>query len=212
VKAADLVHQSGIPLATIKYYIREGLLPRGEPTGPRQAEYGPEHLRRLRLIQALTGPADLPLTAVKAILNLIDHPNGTLAAVLGQAIRALNPPTPAASHPAEPQKQPSTQVSAVLAAAGIDTVSDYPAVGRLDQALAAAEDAGFPLSNDRLHAYIQHLTAIAELELADLPTDPGAAVQYAVLGTTLIEPVLLALRLIIHQHLVTTRYGRPGGA
>ena len=38
---------TGISVATIKYYVRAGLLPPGEPTAPNQAQYGEGHVARL---------------------------------------------------------------------------------------------------------------------------------------------------------------------
>ncbi|GMA88788.1 hypothetical protein GCM10025868_40380 [Angustibacter aerolatus] len=42
-----------MPVATVKYYLREGLLPPGTPTSRTQAQYDEEHVRRLRLVRAL---------------------------------------------------------------------------------------------------------------------------------------------------------------
>jgi DNA-binding transcriptional MerR regulator len=53
MRMAELSRASGIPVATIKFYLREQLLPAGERTGPNQSRYGEEHLRRLRLIRGL---------------------------------------------------------------------------------------------------------------------------------------------------------------
>jgi len=43
---AELSKTSGVPVATIKFYLRERLLPAGERTGPNQSIYGEQHLRR----------------------------------------------------------------------------------------------------------------------------------------------------------------------
>jgi hypothetical protein len=50
---------------TIKYYVREGLLPPGQLASPNQTQYDNSHLRRLRLIRALTevGGLSAPLLA-----------------------------------------------------------------------------------------------------------------------------------------------------
>ena len=49
------------------------------------------------------------------------------------------------------------------------------------------------------------MLAIAASEIANIPTNPVEAVQYAVLGTVLFEPVLTAIRRLGHQSLV--KYG-----
>ena len=48
MRISDLSRQSGVPVATIKFYLREQLLPPGEPTGRNQAVYLDRHLRRSR--------------------------------------------------------------------------------------------------------------------------------------------------------------------
>ena len=59
-----------------------------------------------------------------------------------------------------------------------------------------------PADTERLRLYGDHLMAIARAEIDAMPTaDPHAAVQYAVLGTALYEPVLAAIRRLAHQNL-----------
>ncbi|MYU47619.1 MerR family transcriptional regulator, partial [Streptomyces sp. SID7803] len=52
MRLSELSERSGIATATIKYYLREGLLPPGERLSATQAEYDESHLRRLRLVRA----------------------------------------------------------------------------------------------------------------------------------------------------------------
>ena len=53
IRISELSRRSGVPVPTIKFYIREGILSRGESTAPNQARYSEEHLNRLALIGAL---------------------------------------------------------------------------------------------------------------------------------------------------------------
>lgn len=74
MRMKELVEESGLPRTTIHHYQREGLLPPGRKTAANAAIYGPEHVERLRLIQALRtdelGP--FPLDRVRAILAAVD--------------------------------------------------------------------------------------------------------------------------------------------
>src|SRR2546430_15817976 len=47
VRISDLSRQTGVPTATIKFYLREHLLPPGAMTARNQADYGSGHLRRV---------------------------------------------------------------------------------------------------------------------------------------------------------------------
>src|SRR6266545_4189804 len=49
---SELSRRTDVPVATIKYYLREGLLPPGEAAGATRAVYDDSHERRLRLIRA----------------------------------------------------------------------------------------------------------------------------------------------------------------
>ena len=75
MRMSELLQRSGMPLATVKYYLREGLLAPGEVLGATQADYGQEHVRRLAMIRALTEVVGLPLSGVRTILGLIDQPD-----------------------------------------------------------------------------------------------------------------------------------------
>ncbi|WP_328613713.1 MerR family transcriptional regulator [Amycolatopsis sp. NBC_00355] len=72
MRMAELSAESGVPVATVKYYLREGLLPPGERTSPNQARYSATHVQRLRLIKALTEVGGMSLASVGTVLEAID--------------------------------------------------------------------------------------------------------------------------------------------
>jgi len=59
-------------LPTIKFYIREGLLPAGQSTGKNQAEYSEEHFERLALIRSLREDAALSVEVIARALRAAD--------------------------------------------------------------------------------------------------------------------------------------------
>jgi DNA-binding transcriptional MerR regulator len=77
---AELAARSGLSVATIKFYLREGLLPPGEATGATRSRYDESHVRRLRLIRALTEVAGLRLELADLLVRE-DHA-GEAAALL----------------------------------------------------------------------------------------------------------------------------------
>lgn len=88
MRMAQLSEATGVPVPTIKFYIRDGLLPRGESTARNQASYGPEHVARIRLIRALTGICGLPLEGTaRKVMSSIDGQtvSGALSAVADHA-------------------------------------------------------------------------------------------------------------------------------
>jgi DNA-binding transcriptional MerR regulator len=73
----DLAQQSGVPVDTIRYYQREGLLAAGEREG-RTMFYGHQHLERLARIRALQARR-FSLAAIQALL---EHEGGSLETLL----------------------------------------------------------------------------------------------------------------------------------
>ena len=79
-----------MPAATIKYYVREGLLPGGERTGYNQVEYDESHLQRLRLLRALIGLGGIPVAAVDQVVAAVEDADRTVHSTLGEAQRAVS--------------------------------------------------------------------------------------------------------------------------
>ena len=204
MRVSELVERSGVSLPTIKYYIREGMLAPGESTASRRADYDEAHLARLRLIHALTGPADLSLAQVKAILSVIDAPEGDITDQLARVTAVLAGMT--AGHDEIEMAAPSYPRSEkIVALLGVEYRADPPAVVLLEDALAALENAGLQPNPRQLAVYGEHMLAIARSEIDATPDDPAEAVQYSVLGTVLYEPVLTAIRRLAHQSIVVSR-------
>nr|BFE87606.1 hypothetical protein GCM10020093_102070 [Planobispora longispora] len=91
MRISQLSAASGVPIPTIKYYLREGLLPAGEQTSATRAEYGERHVRRLRLIRALLEVGRLPIAAIRKVLAAVDDETLSMHLVLGTAHYALAP-------------------------------------------------------------------------------------------------------------------------
>lgn len=199
MRVSELVDVSGIPLATIKYYLREGLLMPGDATSATQSTYGDKHVRRLALIRALVDVVGLSVQKTREVLRLIDAPEPDLFETLGRAV-ALLPPyldEPADDYP---------RARAVLTTIGQIYDPRYAAVGQLERALEAAEAAGIPMTGERLRGYAEHVMGIAEIDISSVPTGSAAnAVEYSVLGTAIYEPVLAAMRRLAHQDLASKR-------
>lgn len=202
VRVSELVVVSGVPLATVKYYLREGLLMPGVASSATQAEYGEQHVRRLALVKALAG-VGLPLGKIRTIIGLVDDPADTVFETIGRALAALPP------YPAEVGDRPGDypRARAVLERLGQVYEPAYPVVAQLERALAAAEDVGIPMTDERLDGYARHIRGIAEIDLDLMPTDSAeSAIEYAVLGTAIYEPVLAALRRLAHQDIGAARF------
>lgn len=69
MRMRDLEKASGISRETIRFYIREGLLPEPERTHRNSATYTEEHLSRLFAIRRLKDERFLPLSVIRALFE-----------------------------------------------------------------------------------------------------------------------------------------------
>src|SRR5947207_2757185 len=65
LKISELADRSGVPVATIHHYLREGLLPEPVKTSRNMAYYPPEFVDRIRLIKQLQEERFMPLRVIR---------------------------------------------------------------------------------------------------------------------------------------------------
>lgn len=199
MRISQLAERSGVPVPTVKYYLREQLLMPGEATGATSAEYDEQHLRRLALVRALVEVGGLPLAKVRTVIEVIEGPGPSLFEALGRALAALPPYV---------GDEPGDCPRAERALAVLDQAYAPQSTGvmQLESALSALERAGHTVDDDHLRELGRQVHAIAESEIADMPhRGADEAIEYAVLGTILYEPLILALRRLAHQDLYLAR-------
>ncbi|TNM68441.1 MerR family transcriptional regulator [Streptomyces sp. NP160] len=205
MRIGELSQRTGVPVATLKHYLREGLLPRGRATARTQAEYGEEHVHRLRLVQALTEVGGLTLAATRTVLDAVTTPGTSVTQALGVATEALPP------RPAEDADLDLAPAQRALELAGWDTWPDSAPVRQLATAMRALEAAGLDASPELVAERARLLAPLVREEVAAVPdTSIADAATFAALGTVLYEPLLLALRRLGHQDASVRRFGHPG--
>jgi DNA-binding transcriptional MerR regulator len=69
LKISELAEQSGVPVATVRHYLREGLLPEPVKTSRNMAYYPPEFVDRIRLIKQLQEERFMPLRVIREVLD-----------------------------------------------------------------------------------------------------------------------------------------------
>ncbi len=70
MRMRELEQASGVGRETIRYYIREGLLPEPERRSRNSASYSPDHVERLRAIKRLQEERFLPLSVIRELLDV----------------------------------------------------------------------------------------------------------------------------------------------
>lgn len=207
MRISDLARRAGVPVGTVKYYLREGLLPPGELTSATQARYTEAHAERLTLIRTLVGVGGLSLTATRRVLAALDDPPATLHDVVGTAHAALHGDAEASPAALDGARE-------VVARHGWDVRPDAPALTDLGAALdglvaGLGEDLGGAGLRGLVDRYAVAAVELAEGDVAAVPdTSPELAVRVVVAGTVLLEPLLLALRRLAQEDASARRFGK----
>jgi DNA-binding transcriptional MerR regulator len=195
MRLAELCAATGVPPATVKYYLRERLLPAGERVSATRAEYGATHVDRLRLIRALVEGADVSIDGVRRIVEAIEQPPPSRHEFFGVAQQAINGPAP--------DVEIAEETYDVLRRLGWGGCQPL-ALAHLQAALDTAARAGFAVSDERLVAYGQALGVVARCDLDALMADPAVetpsgALRHVAVGTVVTDPVLVAMRRLAQE-------------
>ena len=213
MRISELSQASRVPVPTIKYYLREGLLPPGQPTAPNQADYDESHLHRLRLVRALVDVGGLSIAAVGAVLDAIEDESLSVHQMLGVAHHALGPAADQA--PVEDDvAQAREEVDRFLDGLGWRVSPEAPSRRRLADALVALRRLDRDADAKVFAPYAKAAEELAAQELASMPADAPRAdlVESAVVGTVVFEAALVALRKLAQEHHSAVRFGQRAPA
>jgi DNA-binding transcriptional MerR regulator len=207
VKISELAERSGVTVATIKYYLREGLLPPGHKMGERRAEYDDHHVARLRLLRVLREVGAVPVADLKQIIDAVQDESLSMHQTYGAAYDALARQSDAGSG------QMCALAERVVHEAGWTHVRpDSPALHQLADLLQVLNDFGSPFDLPNAATYLGLIDSIAAYEVgrlgtADVIEDRDAVVQHMVVGQVVFGQLLLSLRRLGHEHHSALRYG-----
>jgi DNA-binding transcriptional MerR regulator len=206
VRIAELSTRSGTSIPSIKYYLREGLLPAGTPTGRNQADYADAHVRRLRLIRALIDVGGLSIAAARDVLAAVDNTDLPDFFLLGVAHHALDRSAGRDRH--DPVWTAArTEVFQRLRERGWLVEDDSPNLDRAADAVAAMRELGQDDLLDCLPVYIEaseHM-AVTEVDTVIARGEPAGMVEGVVTGTILGEALLNAIRRLAQQDAAARR-------
>jgi len=199
MRLAELSERSGVSTATIKYYLREGLLPPGERLTATKAAYGEEHLRRLRLVRALIQVGRMPVATAREVLKAAEDESLSQHLRLGAAVWALPhgpEPEQGTAETARAQEEANALLDQLGWTYGRDTRDDSPAYRMLVEAIASLARLGYPYDTGHLLPYARLASELAvhELDVVETYDTPTGQIEASVALTVLYEPVLLSLR------------------
>jgi DNA-binding transcriptional MerR regulator len=207
MRISELGRRSGLPVATIRFYLREGLLPPGTRTARNQASYDEGHLSRLQLIQVLAVIGRFSLASVRGILAAIDDREMSLAglsAAVNDALFAALSPTPDETTDVERLRQ---QVDECITRVGWQVDPQAPARSALVQVLVGLRELGHHFDMEYLAPYVR---AADRLSAYDIESISGSASMESLASAwvarlVLFEVAFTALRSLAQEHQLALR-------
>lgn len=212
MRLSELSEQSGVSTATIKYYLREGLLAPGRQVNATTADYDESHLRRLRLVRALIQVGRVPVATAKEVLGHVDDESLGRTIRLGAALWALpQEPEPDDQDPAV--RSARREVDRLLADLGWETARELAPLSPVHRSLVAAVGTlirlGYSWNAELLAPYAELMQQVAmrDLDYLETHTSDAERVETAVASAVLFEPVLRALHRLAQEQESARRYG-----
>jgi DNA-binding transcriptional MerR regulator len=204
MRIAELSARTGVPVPTIKYYLREGILPAGELSSPNQAHYGDRHIERLRMVRALLDIGRLPIATIRAVLDHLDQPNPNLHNVLGRALCET------LTARGDVDESVMREVDELIRRRGWQVSAEAPVRQALAEVIAAIRQLG---EGDFLEVLDDYADAVERIAAADLRSldrheEPDAIVRSAVVGTILGDTLIAALRRLAQENESARLFGR----
>ncbi|MFF4835743.1 MerR family transcriptional regulator [Streptomyces sp. NPDC001315] len=212
MRLAELSKRSGVSTATIKYYLREGLLAPGRQISATTAEYDEGHLRRLRLVRALIQVGRVPVATAREVLKHIDDDSLGRTIRLGAALWAL-PQVPEPDADDEEVRAAGREVDQVMEMLGWSNAqalsSISPAHRSLVVAVATLRRLGYAWDAELMlpYAELMHQAAVRDLDFVETHPSEAEKVETAVAAAILFEPVLRALHRLAQEEESARRYG-----
>ncbi|MGW0204656.1 MerR family transcriptional regulator [Streptomyces sp. NPDC003233] len=201
MRIGELAQRTGVPVPTIKFYAREGLLPPGERTSPNQVRYDDTHVRRLKLIRAMLEVGGMSVTAVGQVLARMDAPDRTVHSMLGAAQSAISRTAGDRGTPQD-RERAEADVAELVRRHGWTARPRHPGWAALVQLVMTYRDLGRDDLLALLDEYASAAARLAEAELATVARVPtlDGKIETVVLGTVLGDTAMAALRRIAQEN------------
>ncbi|GAA5503507.1 hypothetical protein Dxin01_03266 [Deinococcus xinjiangensis] len=194
MKISALSKATGVSTASIKFYLREGLLPAGDAVGPRDAEYGEGHIERLTIIRRLRDMAHLPIATIKRLLTAADDQAVPVAELVALAHSAALPQPELTAEPTPEQRQAAAHFYAEL---GWAVPERSPVFAQTAQLLGLLRAEQSPTDPQSLAPWIRAAEQVAQVEVSLVGQQGSRAslVHDIVIGTYLGNQLLITLRM-----------------
>ncbi len=193
MRIGELSRRTGVPVPTIKYYLREGLLPPGERTHANQVSYAETHVRRLRLVRAMIEVGNLPITSVRELVVEVDSPDRDMDSLLGLLQKAMSPRRDSEA----PDLSGATEL---VRRHGLDPTGKQDHLRTIAEVQQTFQQLGLDHLEALGDAYARAAKLVAAADVAAIAERPDrdSIAESMIIGTVLGDALFAALRRLAH--------------
>lgn len=203
MQLSELSERSGVTPASIKYYLREGLLPAGDAIHATRAEYSASHVERLELIQSLRRIVGLSIGQIQGLLKMADDgvPRLDLLAAVQRVVLKLDNYTTASG-----RVSGAAADAVVLRRSWPDVPSD--ARNALNAHFEFMASLGIHVSEEALETYSRAMDDVAGFDIAatTAPESTDRLILTAAVGMHAHSQLLLRLLALAQASHAIRRY------
>lgn len=207
MRISRVSEQSGVPVSTLKYYLREGLVHEGVRLSGNQTDYDETHLQRVRLVRALLDTGGLSVAAAKRVLSTLDAEPESIATTFEAAQHAMATGRPSG----EPSEASRRRIADLASARGWRTSPDNPGFDLAARVLDDYSAITFEPSDEYLDAYAAAADLVARADVSALleREDPALIAELMVIGTVVGDTLAAGLRRLAHQEATAELFPVP---
>lgn len=199
------------PVPTLKFYLREGLLPAGERTSPNQSQYDDTHVERVRLVRALLEVGGLSVAQAATVIRALDDESTPLSSVFGVAQRAVTAPAPLET---ETSGEGAARIAELCESRGWQVYPNNPGLTLAARVVDTYAELGVDvITTAVLEPYAEAADLVAAADLAAVAAAPSEAEMTTVVavGTVLGDALFAGLRRIAQEAESFRRFPLPEG-
>lgn len=195
MKLSELARRTSASTASLKFWMREAILPAGELRNQTTAVYTQRHIERVALIQILRAEFDVSIGHIHELTTLIDSPGSSLLDVM-EACQVI---ATGMVIPPEVDAVQSELVGRLHARIGW-LRDDSVAAAALAHALAGSARVGYPYDFDDLVHYAQALEPIATADIGSIQPEgnPDVVARNLLVAAAAQNRVLVAMNQLAH--------------
>jgi DNA-binding transcriptional MerR regulator len=205
LRISELARKAGMPIPTVKFYLREGLLPPGTPTARNQARYDESHLERLRVIRAMTTVGGLEIGAVRDLLAVLEDPGVTLSTVYEsiEEVRVAALPYPVGFGGVDSAR---ADIESLADSLGWDDEATRSGRESLVQVLATLRLLGCDADAKFFLPFARAAVSVVDAEMSLVDSSAPDAQASAMVRSVLFDALMSLMVRTARQHQVATRF------